>query len=382
MGYAAARGFTVNDGDTRKEILLRRVREVKLLVTACAALMAFGAAACGSSDDNNSDGSTGDAAKKSVKVGLAYDIGGRGDKSFNDAAAAGLEKAKADLNVEVKELEAVPNETENDKYSRLKLLCQGGYNPIIAVGFVYAGNDPANGPLAKAAKDCPNVHFAIIDDSSVTAANVASLVFAEEQGSFLVGAAAMLKSKTGTVGFVGGCDVPLIKKFEAGYMAGAKAVKADGKVLSNYLSTPADKCSGFNDAAKGETSAGGLYDAGADVVYQAAGGSGTGVFKAAKAKGKLAIGVDSDQYNTVTADLKDVIITSMLKRVDVAVYDFVKSESAGTFKSGVRTFDLKSEGVGYSTTGGKIDDIKTKLDEYKQQIISGAVKVPTEPAKS
>ncbi|NNJ63176.1 MAG: BMP family ABC transporter substrate-binding protein [Dactylosporangium sp.] len=355
---------------------------MKLLAAAGVVVVALGVAACGGNDDKEPSSGDSTSAKRTIKVGLAYDIGGRGDKSFNDAAAAGLDKVAKDLDVDKKELEAAPNETENDKYTRLKLLCQGGYNPIIAVGFAYAGNDPANGPLAKAAKDCPNSHFAIIDDSSVTADNVASLVFAEEQGSFLVGAAAALKSKTATVGFIGGCEVPLIKKFEAGYVAGAKAVNPDITVLVNYLSTPADKCSGFNDAAKGETSTGGLIDAGADVVYQAAGGSGTGVFKAVKAKGKLAIGVDSDQYNTVSDDLKEVIITSMLKRVDVAVYDFVTDEANGTFTNGVTTFDLKAEGVGYSTSGGKVDDIKSKLDEYQQKIIDGEITVPTEPATS
>lgn len=359
-----------------REIPLRRVRGVRLLAAVGVALMTLTVAACGGDDDNEPAGGSG---KRDIKVGLAYDIGGRGDKSFNDAAAAGLDKVAKELKVEKKELDAVANETENDKYSRLKLLCQGGFNPVIAVGFVYAGNDPANGPIAKAAKDCPNTQFAIIDDASVTADNLANLVFAEEQGSFLIGAAAALKTKTGVVGFVGGCDVPLIKKFEAGYAAGAKAAKPGIKVSVNYLSTPADKCSGFNDAAKGETSAGGLFDAGADIVYQAAGGSGTGVFKAAKSKGKLAIGVDSDQYDTATADLRDVIITSMLKRVDVAVYDFVKDAANGTFRGGKTEFDLKADGVGYSTSGGKIDDIKSRLDEYKQQIIDGTIKVPTEP---
>jgi basic membrane protein A len=179
---------------------------------------------------------------------------------------------------------------------------------------------------------------------------------------------------------VGGCLVDLIKKFQAGYEAGAKAVKSDIKVDVNYISTVADKCSGFNDPAKGQTAAEGMYDAGADVVYQAAGGSGVGVFKAAKGKGKLAIGVDSDQYNTVTPDLKDVIITSMLKRVDVAVYTFVKDMGTDTFKAGQIVFDLKADGVGYSTSGGKIDDIKSKLDDYKQQIIGGKITVPTKPA--
>jgi basic membrane protein A len=348
---------------------------MKLLAVASAAVLLFGVTACGDGDD---DSGTGDGKTK-VKVGLAFDIGGRGDKSFNDAAAAGLDKAKKELEVEVKDLAANANESENDKYERLKLLCTSGYNPVIAVGFVYAGADPKNGPLTKAAKDCPDTKFAIIDDSSVEAPNVAGLVFAEEQGSFLVGAAAALKSTTGTVGFVGGCDVPLIKKFEAGFKAGVAAAKPAGKVVAQYISTPADKCSGFNDPAKGQTVAEGMYDAGADVVYQAAGGSGAGVFKAAKAKGKLAIGVDSDQYNTADAAIRDVIITSMLKRVDVAVYDFIKSTSAGSFTAGKLVFDLKKDGVGYSTTGGKVDDIKPKLDEYKQQIIDGKITVPTAP---
>jgi basic membrane protein A len=353
---------------------------MKLLATAGVVVVALGTAACGS--DSKSGTSSGNASpgKKTVKVGLAYDIGGRGDKSFNDAAAAGLEKAKTDLDVQTKELEAQPNETENDKYSRLKLLCDNGYNPIVAVGFAYAGADAKTGPVAKAAKDCPNTRFAIIDDASTSATNVANLVFAEEQGSFLVGAAAALKSTTGHVGFVGGCKVDLIGKFEAGYTAGAKAVKPDVKIDVNYLSTGADGCTGFNDPAKGQTAAEGMYDGGADVVYQAAGGSGVGVFKAAKAKNKLAIGVDSDQYNTVAADLKDVIITSMLKRVDVAVFDFVKGMGEGRFTAGPTVFDLKADGVGYSTSGGKIDDVKPKLEGYKQQIISGTVKVPTKPA--
>jgi len=164
------------------------MRGTRLLAAAGVAIVAFGIAACGG---ETSDGS-GDTADKTLKVGLAYDIGGRGDKSFNDAAAAGLDRVEKELKLEVKELEAVVNESETDKYSRLKLLCQGGYNPVIAVGFVYAGNDPVNGPLVRAAKDCPNTKFAIIDDASALADNVANLVFAEEQGSYLVGAAAAL----------------------------------------------------------------------------------------------------------------------------------------------------------------------------------------------
>jgi basic membrane protein A len=353
---------------------------MKAIAVASATVVALAMAACGG-DNNKSDNGTG-GNKTTVKVGLAYDIGGRGDKSFNDAAHDGLEKLKSDtasnVTYDVRELEAKSGETENDKYTRLTQLCKGGYNIVIAVGFVYAGADAKTGPVAKAAADCPDTKFAIIDDGSVAAPNVANLVFAEEQGSFLVGAAAALKTKTKNVGFVGGCDVDLIHKFEAGYKAGVMAVDPTIKVQSNYISTIADGCSGFNDPAKGKTAAEGMYDGGADIVYQAAGGSGVGVFQAAAGKGKLAIGVDSDQYNTVgDPALQAVILTSMLKRVDVAVYEFVKSIENNTFKAGPTVFDLKVNGVGYSTSGGKVDDIKSKLDDYKAKIVSGQITVPT-----
>jgi basic membrane protein A len=311
--------------------------------------------------------------KKSVKVGLAYDIGGRGDKSFNDAAFAGLEKVKSDLDVQTKDLSAKANEPDTDKEERLRLLAKGGYNPIVAVGFAYAA------PLTKVAKEFPDVKFGIIDGVVEGADNVASLTFAEEQGSFLVGAAAALKSKTGSIGYVGGCLVPLIQKFGAGFAAGAKAVNPKIKVTSNYLSTTAQSCSGFSDPAAGQTAAAGMYEAGADVVFHAAGGSGGGVFKAAKAAKALAIGVDSDQYLTAEPAVRDVILTSMLKRVDVAVFDFVKNEADGQFKAGTQVFDLKVDGVGYSTSGGKVDDIASKLDDYKKQIVEGKITVPTKP---
>jgi basic membrane protein A len=353
---------------------------MKVLAISGAAIVAFGLAACGGNDNGGNGGGTSAPPKANVKVGLAYDIGGRGDKSFNDAAAAGLEKAKTELNVETKELSAVANETEAEKYARLKLLCQGGYNPVIAVGFVYAGNDPKNGPVAKAAKDCPNTKFAIIDSVVEGVRTWRAWSSRRSRARSWVGAAAALKSAAKHIGFVGGVKVPLIAKFEAGYIAGAKAVDPNIKVDVRYLTSPPD-FSGFGDPAKGKTAAEGLYDGGADIVYQAAGGSGTGVFEAAKAKGKKAIGVDSDQYNTVDPSLKDVILTSMLKRVDTAVYEMVKSVGAGTALTGTQVFDLKRDGVGYSTSGGFIDDIKSKLDDYKQQIIDGKITVPTEPGK-
>ncbi|WP_245681796.1 BMP family lipoprotein [Actinomadura kijaniata] len=338
-------------------------------VTLTSAMLAFGASACGGKKVESGSGSGG--GKKTVKVGLAYDIGGRGDKSFNDAAYAGLEKAKNDLNVDIKDLEAKKDEPEGDKVQRLELLAKSGYNPVVAVGYAYAG------ALGKVAKNYPNVKFAIVDDASIKADNVTNLVFAEEQGSFLVGAAAALKSKTGHVGFIGGVDTPLIKKFEAGYVAGVKKVKPDAKIEINYISRGTD-FSGFADPAKGKTIAEGQYDKGADVVYHAAGLSGVGLFQAAAAKKKYAIGVDSDQYLTADAAAKPLIITSMIKRVDTAVFNFVKQTSDGTVKGGPETFDLKDDGVGYSTSNAaEIDPLKAKLDEFKQQIIDGKITVPS-----
>jgi basic membrane protein A and related proteins len=374
VGFTALKG-----GALGKEIILRRSRGMKVLATAGVAIVALGIGACGKGADTGgtTTGGSSGPTKKSVKVGLAFDIGGRGDKSFNDSAAAGLDRVKNELNIETKELAAVVGESENDKYSRLKLLCDAGFNPIIAVGFSYDGADSKTGPLTRAAKDCPKTKFAIVDGGS-QAENIADLGFAEHEGSFLVGAAAALKTKTGTVGFIGGCQVDLIKKFEVGFAAGAKAAKADVKVLSNYLSTPAQACSGFNDPPNGKKQANGLYDQGADIIYAAAGGSGTGVFEAAKEKSKLAIGVDSDQYNTVSdATLKPVIMTSMLKRVDTAVFNFVKDFGEDKFKAGFTVFDLKSDGVGYATSGGQVDDIKAKLDDFKKQIIDGKITVPS-----
>jgi len=224
----------------------------------------------------------------------------------------------------------------------------------------------------------PKVHFAIIDDSSFKAPNVANLVFAANEGSFLVGAAAALKSKTAHVGYIGGVQTPLLEVFQAGFDAGAKAVNPSIKIDDKYLTQIPD-FSGFADPAKGKVTGEGMYQGGADVIFAAAGSSGLGVFQAALTAKTLAIGVDSDQYNTVDAALKPVIMTSMIKKVDVAVFDFVKSVKDGSPLVGETNFDLQSGGIDYSTSGGQVDDIKTKLDDYKAKIISGEIKVPATP---
>jgi basic membrane protein A and related proteins len=348
---------------------------------AAMSVAAVALAACGSST-NSGGGSgggggaatTGGAGGSGLKVGMAYDVGGRGDQSFNDAAAAGLDKAVKDLGVQSKEAAATNGEAESARQERLQQLIDAGYTNVVAVGFAYAKS------VGAAAKANPNVKFAIVDDASPDSAgpNVDQITFAEEQGSYLVGAAAALKSKASHIGFVGGVNTPLIKKFQAGYQAGAKAVNPNIVIDAKYLTEPPD-FSGFNSVDKGKAAAEGMYQGGADIVYQAAGGSGGGVFTAAKAAGKLAIGVDSDQAKTAAADVRNVIMTSMIKKVDVGVYDFIKSVSGNTFKAGNKIFDLKAGGVDYSTTGGKVDDIKSKLDDYKAQIIAGTIKVPTTP---
>ncbi len=355
-----------------QETALRHTMKVAAVMSVAALTLA----ACGDSgNDPGTSGSSSSTTKKSdIKVGMAYDVGGRGDQSFNDAAAAGLDKAKTELGVDTKEAAAVNGENEAAREERLQQLVDAGYTHVLAVGFAYAAS------VGKAAKANPDVHFAIVDDASDDSkgANVDQITFAENEGSFLVGAAAALKSKTAHIGFIGGVNVPLIKKFEAGYIAGAKAVNPAIKIDSQYLTQPPD-FSGFGDPAKGKTAADGMYQKGADIVYHAAGGSGGGVFTAAKAAGKLAIGVDSDQALTAPADVRSVIMTSMIKKVDVAVFDFIKSAADGKELTGNNTYDLAKGGVDYSTTGGQVDDIKTKLDDYKQQIIDKKITVPVTP---
>jgi len=352
---------------------LRRSSKLAALLTT--GILSLAMTGCGSdagSSASDTPSSGGAAGSSDIKVGMAYDVGGRGDQSFNDSAATGLDKAMSEFGIDSDESEATDGEAESDREERLRTFAEAGYTAVIAVGFAYAES------IAKVSPDYPEVHFAIIDDASVEEDNVADLVFAEEQGSFLVGAAAALKSETDHIGFIGGVETPLIQKFEAGYAAGAKAVTPGIVIDSTYL-TQAPDFSGFGDPAKGKIAAQGMYDNGADIVYAAAGGSGGGVFEAASESDTKAIGVDSDQYLTADPSVQDVIITSMLKNVDVAVYNFIKSGVDGDWASGLTTYDLKVDGVGYATSGGFVDDIVPQLDDFKQQIIDGEIVVPTTP---
>jgi basic membrane protein A len=348
---------------------LRHVRGMKAAALLLAGSLAL--AACASDDSGSSAGGSGAAGD--LKIGLAYDTGGRGDKSFNDSAYAGVEAAIKTNKGTVQELS--PNSDASNRADLLTQLADGGYDPVIAVGFAYGD------VIGDVAKQYPDTTFAIIDSTGAGVAdNVTGLQFAANEGSFLGGVAAALKSETGHIGFVGGVETPLIQSFQAGYVAGAKAVKADITVDVQYIS-PAGDFSGFSDPAKGKIVAQGMYDAGADIVYHAAGGSGIGVFQAAAASSKRAIGVDSDQYQTVgDPALQPVIMTSVLKRVDNAVEVFIGDFVDGNVKGGADIVnDLSTDGVGLATSGGQIDDIQDQIDDYKQQIIDGKITVPTNP---
>ncbi len=353
----------------------------KKLSAVLAILFSFAlvAAACGGSDD----ASGGDS---DLTTGLVYDIGGRGDQSFNDSAAAGLERAESELGISF--TEASPNDDGSNRAELLQL--QADSNPlVVAVGFLFAGD------AAAVAADNPETNFAVIDDAMLDfdnggvplAENAAGLTFAEEQGSYLVGAAAASQSETGKIGFIGGvCCFGLIEKFEAGYIAGAKAVNPDIEIVSEYITEFPD-FDGFNAPDRAKEIAAAMYDGGSDIVYHAAGGAGAGMFEAAKEYSETSgskvwgIGVDSDQFNTVDPGVQEYVLTSMLKRVDNAVFEIIKAQESGTFAGGNTVYDLKTDGVGYSTSGDFLtDDTIATLEDLKAQIVAGDIAVPTDPA--
>jgi len=314
-------------------------------------------------------------------VGMAYDIGGRGDLSFNDLAALAWDTGKEMYGYDGEEL--VPDEGGENREENLRLLAETGHELIVANGFAFANN------VFHVGTEFPDVAFTITDScpaaddfSTAEMDNVRCMLFAEHEGSFLVGAAAAMKSTTGTVGFIGGVTIPLIVKFDAGFRAGALHVNPDIVILDSvYLSDPPD-FSGFGDPGAGKLAADALYAQGADVVYHAAGGSGFGLFESAEENSTedlflWAIGVDADQFNTVgDSALAAHILTSMLKRVDVAVGKTIEDFLEGNFTPGPQVFDLSVEGVGYSTTGGFVDDISAELDALAAQIIDGTIVVP------
>jgi basic membrane protein A and related proteins len=308
--------------------------------------------------------------REAIHVGIAYDTAGRGDKSFNDAAGAGLDRAKKELLVQATEVTA-ESESDEGREAGLRRLVAAGANPVIAVGFLYAT------AIGVVAKENPDTLFVIIDDDSVKADNVVAMLFSEEQGSYLVGVAAARATKTKRVGFIGGVDVALIHKFRAGYVAGVHSVDPDIRVDVRYLTKPPD-FSGFGAPAKGKAAAQTMLSDGDDVIYAAAGGSGAGAFEAvASTSGAWVIGVDSDQYLSAPAAVRPRILTSMLKRVDNGVFQEIQAYVKGDRVGGTKRYDLKVDGVGYATSNAKIKPYVAAIEKERFRILSGAVKVPS-----
>ena len=352
----------------------RGVLGLALLLTGSLVLSACGGGGGGTgSGGSGGQGDSGAEASK-VQVGLVYDVGGRGDQSFNDMAYAGLEKAKQEFGDKVEVKDAEPDTGGQNREDLLRTFAEQGYGLVIGVGFLFTD------AMATVAKEYPDVKFAIIDSCPEEQLdNLACLTFKEHEGSFLVGAAAALKTKTGKIGFVGGMKTPLIERFEAGYRAGAKYINPDVQVVADYAGTTGDA---FNNPTKGRELALAQIQQGADVIYHAAGGTGRGVFQAVQEQGKLAIGVDADQSLTAP-DYAGVILTSMVKHVDVAVYDVIRSVVEGNFQAGLHQYGLKEGGVGYAVNDknkAMIEDIVPQLDEIKEKIISGEIQVPESPS--
>ncbi|MEY4737518.1 MAG: hypothetical protein RL302_1837 [Pseudomonadota bacterium] len=288
---------------------------------------------------------------------IVFDMGGKFDKSFNEAAFQGMEKWKKETGKPYLEFE-ISNESQREQ--AIRRMAEKGASPIIGIGFGQASS------IEKVAKEFPKLNFAIID-MVVGLPNVQSVVFKEQEGSFLVGAMAAMASKSGKVGFVGGMDIPLIRKFACGYEQGAKFANAKAEVLQNMTGTTG---AAWNDPARGGELAKAQFAKGVDVVFAAAGGTGTGVYQAAKDNGKLAIGVDSNQNHLQPGTM----LTSMLKRVDVAVYNVAKGH-----KPGISVLGLKEGGVDYAMDANNeklvTADMKKKVDAAKADIISGKIKV-------
>ena len=303
-----------------------------------------------------------------IKVGIVFDIGGKDDRSFNTAANVGVTRAKKELPIVLRDAE--PGDATSLEPA-MRAFAQYGYNLIIGIGFAQA-------PLIEqVAKDYPNTHFAIVD-GICESPNVASLLFKEHEGSFLVGMIAASASKTNTIGFVGGMDIPLIHKFFTGYAEGAKYTNPNIKVIPNYVGITD---AAWNNPSKGRELSMAQIEQGADVIFQAAGNSGLGVFDAAEAANKFAIGVDSNQNYMKPGH----ILTSMIKRIDNAVYSMVKDEVEGKFKGGIHVYGLDNEGVGYA-----VDEynkallpqaVIEKVEQAKRDIIAGKIKVTDAMAK-
>ena len=287
-----------------------------------------------------------------VQPALLYDLGGKFDKSFNEAAYNGAEKFKAETGIEYVEFE-VSNASQREQ--ALRRFAEDGRTPIVMAGFSWAES------LEKVATDHPDLNFTIID-MVVDKPNVRSIIYKEHEGSYLVGILAAMASDSKIVGFVGGMDIPLIRAFGCGYVGGAKSAGATNVIQNMTGDTPA----AWNDPSKGGEIARTQIDQGADVIYAAAGGTGVGVLQAAADAGKLGVGVDSNQNGLIPGK----ILTSMVKRVDLAVYDSFMDAKNGEFTAGINNLGLAEEGVGYA------------LDEHNAELITDEMKAAAEKAKA
>lgn len=304
----------------------------------------------------------GQSAAADIKPAVIFDMGGKFDKSFNEAAFNGAEMFAKESGIAYTDFEVT---AEPQREQALRQLARRGATIIVATGFSMAS------PLETVAKEFPDTKFVIID-GVVDLPNVQSVIFKEHEGSFLVGALAAMGSKTGKVGFVGGMDIPLIRKFACGYEQGAKFVNPQAEVFQNMTGTTGDA---WNDPVKGGELAKSQFSRGADVVFAAAGGTGLGVYQAAKDAGKLAIGVDSNQNYLQPGTM----LTSMVKRVDLATYNAFKSAQDGNWQSGLKVIGLAEDGVGWSLDEHNRSlvnaDMEAKVNQIRQDIIDGKIKV-------
>ncbi|WP_181704664.1 BMP family lipoprotein [Chthonobacter rhizosphaerae] len=297
-----------------------------------------------------------------VKPAVVYGTGGKFDKSFNEAAYGGAERFKAETGIEYRDFEPT-NDTQGEQ--ALRNFASRGFNPVVGVSFAWTS------AIEKVAAEFPDTKFYLID-SVVEKPNVRSVVFKEHEGSYLVGVLAGLASETGTVGFVGGMDIPLISKFACGYAQGAAAAKDGTKTLRNMIGTTG---AAWNDPVRGGELAKSQMDQGADVIYAAAGASGLGVLQAAADAGKLGIGVDSNQNGVHPGS----VLTSMIKRVDLAVYNAFMDVKNDKFEPGVLALGVAEDGVGWALDDNNAklvtDEMKAAVEKAKADIIAGTIKV-------
>ncbi len=320
------------------------------------------------------EGAVSQEADGRLAVGIVFDVGGRGDKSFNDAAYLGAERAERELGVAVRFIE--PGDG-SDREAGLRLLAAQGMDLVAGIGFIFTDD------LTQLAKEYPAIPFAGIDyaltvddEGNVVQppSNLAALRFREEEGSFLVGAIAALAGGSERVGFVGGMDIPLIHKFEAGYRAGVRHVCPECEVVAQYAGVTPDA---FRNPGKGKELALSQYGSGVNVIFHASGSTGLGVFEAARQSRRLAIGVDSDQYDSAPG----YILTSMVKEVDAVVFDAVRRVNEGTFAGGIYSYGLAEDGVGYVYDENNRelipDSVRVRVERLRDSVIAGHIRVPS-----